>query len=391
MAGDVHVRPRKDIFEPEPGRLAMLGRERLDSRPLPGTQAWMIVRYEDTRFVLNDRRFSSEVNGATLAPSGRSAPGWFFGLDDPEHARYRKVITRYLTWRQAKLMEAKVTAVAGEILSALEQADPPADLFAGFAWPFAGQVIIDLLGISRAEDAEFRRVLEESSAPDVPAAERFTARWEVMRDIAARRVREPGDGLIDAMLAGEPGPVGGLSVDETASIALGLRLGGHSPVAHVIAMTVLLVLTADVPRDRFTGAPALADETIDEFLRYLPTNNSDLIRVATADVELRDSLIRAGDIVFVSLPVANRDPRRFGCPADLNLDRGFSPHVSFGSGVHQCMGKNLARVELRVALRELLRRFPSLRVAVDPRELRMEDSAEQYGVTELPVTWLAAI
>ena len=133
--------------------------------------------------------------------------------------------------------------------------------------------------------------------------------------------------------------------------------------------------------------PHLIDTAVEELLRYLTVVQFGLHRTALEDVQLNGQLIKAGQAVTVSLTAANRDPHRFDDPDRLDLSRTPGGQVAFGYGVHQCLGRQLARTEMRVAFLALLRRFPTLRLEVLPQDVPMCDDQQLYGVRRLPVTW----
>jgi cytochrome P450 len=129
------------------------------------------------------------------------------------------------------------------------------------------------------------------------------------------------------------------------------------------------------------------DGAIEEVLRYITVNQFEIIRTAVEDVELSGEVIRKGETITISLPAANRDPVRFDCPENLDLDRVTAGHVAFGHGIHQCVGQNLARLELRVALRALLQEFPDLRLDVAVNEVPLRTRGSIFHVKSLPVSW----
>jgi cytochrome P450 len=131
----------------------------------------------------------------------------------------------------------------------------------------------------------------------------------------------------------------------------------------------------------------LIDGAVEELLRYLSIVQYEVNRGALADIEVAGQLVRAGESVLVSLPLANRDPARYTAPDALDLTRPSGGHLAFGHGVHQCLGQQLARIELRLGFTALLARFPDLRLAVPAADVPLNTERGIYGVAELPVTW----
>jgi cytochrome P450 len=155
----------------------------------------------------------------------------------------------------------------------------------------------------------------------------------------------------------------------------------------MLALGMLALLEHPVQLAALRADPSLIDQAVEELMRYLTVVQFGLVREATEDFEVGGQCIRAGEPVVASLTAANRDPRQFPEPDELDLSRQYSPHLAFGHGVHQCLGQQLARIELRVGLTALLERFPSLRLAAPLEQIRMRSETLIYGVHELPVTW----
>lgn len=133
--------------------------------------------------------------------------------------------------------------------------------------------------------------------------------------------------------------------------------------------------------------PELVDGAVEELLRYLSIMHVGLIRAALEDVEVGGRLIRAGETVTVSMAAANRDPKKFGASEDLDITRNAGGHLAFGHGIHQCLGQQLARIEMRIGFTGLLREFPDLRLAIPASEVPLRSDMGIYGVHRLPVTW----
>jgi cytochrome P450 len=200
--------------------------------------------------------------------------------------------------------------------------------------------------------------------------------------VRAKR-RQPAEDLLSGLIHGD----GGLTDDELVNIGNLLLIAGHETTANMLGLGTLTLLQHPGQLAALRADPTLFTGAVEELLRYLSIIQFGLLRVATEDVEVGGRRILAGDPVVVAVMTADRDPARFADPDTLDVTRGYSPHLAFGHGVHQCLGQQLARVELKVGLRALLERFPTLRLAVPPEQVRMRDDMAIYGVHELPVTW----
>jgi cytochrome P450 len=164
---------------------------------------------------------------------------------------------------------------------------------------------------------------------------------------------------------------------------------GHETTANMIALgTVALLQHHDVfERLGYTEDQAVIANIVEELMRFLTIVHSQVDRVAVEDLTIGGELIRAGDMLVMNLPAGNWDTEFVDHPETLDADRNVRGHLGFGYGVHQCVGQNLARVEMRSAFATLARRLPGLRLAVTPDELRFNGESGIYGMKELPVTW----
>ena len=212
--------------------------------------------------------------------------------------------------------------------------------------------------------------------------------YNYMLDLVALKEREPGDDLISRLVTDHV-MTGQLSRQTAAMTAMIMFQAGHETTASMIALSTLALLqhSDDLARLRTDDDKAEIANIVDELLRYLTVVHSLVERVATEDFTLGGQAIRAGDLVLMNLPAGNWDAAYVDRPEDFNITRNTRGHLAFGYGAHQCIGQNLARAELQIALATLVRRLPGLRLAVSPDELRFRSQHEIYGVECLPVTW----
>ena len=180
---------------------------------------------------------------------------------------------------------------------------------------------------------------------------------------------------------------GGLTVDELLGAALLLLTAGHETTAQMIGLGTLTLLDHPDQYAVLRTNPDIAADTVEELLRYLTIIHSGALRVARADVEIGGQVIRAGEGAIALLSAANHDPGVYSQPDTFDVQRGAQQHMAFGFGIHQCIGQPLARIELRVALTELARRFPDLALAVPADQLTMRSHSIAFGPEHLPVTW----
>jgi cytochrome P450 len=209
-----------------------------------------------------------------------------------------------------------------------------------------------------------------------------------MFDLVAKKEREPGDDLISRLVT-DYVATGQLSRETAAMNGLILLQAGHETTASMIALGTLALLQhpEQMARLRETDDPAVVANVVEELMRYLSIVHSLVERRALEDLTVGGQSIRKGEVVLMNLPAGNWDSGFVDEPDVLDIDRGARGHLGFGFGVHQCIGQNLARAELQIALSTLVRWLPRLRLAVPVEELRFQNEQEIYGISELPVAW----
>ncbi|MFE0812914.1 cytochrome P450 [Streptomyces sp. NPDC058794] len=382
---------RTGPFAP-PGELAHL-REEAPVRRLSypdGTLGWLVTGYAEARAVLGDARFSSRSELQRLPvpypwTAEPAAPGRFISMDPPDHSRLRKPLAGLFTVRRMNQLAPRIEEVAHQQLDAMAAHGRPADLVSQYALPIPSLVICELLGVPYGEREAFQHnatVLMSTGSSMEQAAAAFAGIDEIMLRAVRDKRSEPTDDILGVLAAS-----GDLSDEEVAGVGGLLLVAGHETTANMIALGTFALLCHPGQRERLSTDPALLDGAVEELLRHQSILQYGPTRAALADVEVGGVLIREGEVVTVSLPAANRDPRRFERPEELDVARSATGHLAFGHGLHQCLGQQLARVEMRVALAALFGRFPDLRLAVPATEVPLCSEMIVYGVHELPVTW----
>jgi cytochrome P450 len=284
-------------------------------------------------------------------------------------------------------LEPRIHRIVDEHLDAMAATGPPTDLVASFALPIPSLVICELLGVPYADHAFFQEqatVMARVSNTQEQVTAAIGALGGYLRELVAAKRATPGDDLLGGLITDA-----GLTDEELANIALILLVAGHETTANMLALGTFALLTHPEQLAAFRADPALTDAAVEELLRYLSILQfAAPNRAALEDVELAGRLIRKGETVTLSLPGADLDPAIFDDPDELRWNRpNARRHLAFGHGVHQCLGQQLARIEMRIAYRELFERFPALRLAVPVAEVPLRDDAAVYGVWRLPVTW----
>ncbi|MER5265965.1 cytochrome P450 [Actinosynnema sp. NPDC002837] len=383
---------RRPGFDP-PAEFAAL---RVESPVCPvslrhGQQAHLVTRYDDVRAVLRDHgRFSSDPSTPgfpQLRPvvDRKAAPGSFLVTDPPEHTRYRRLVTGEFTVRRMAALRADVERITRERLAALRSGPRPADLVTAFALPVPSDVICLLLGVPVADQEFFstrsRAHLDRSlSAAQVQGA--LDELHGYLADLVRARRLAPRDDLVSRLVR-EPG----LTDEEAVGMTVLLLVGGHETTANSIALSVLALQRERAWWEALVASPDLVDNAVEELLRFLSPVHHGVVRAVAGEAAVGGTVLAAGEGVIASLFAANRDPAAFPDPDRLDLRRDARAHLAFGSGVHQCVGQLLARLEMRVALRALVTELPDLRLAVPFEEVEFKFDAPIYGLRSLPVTW----
>jgi cytochrome P450 len=357
-----------------------------------GRPAWAVSRYHDIRAALLDPRLSADTIPGLLKPAGpdSAAPVLFPRIDDPEHHRLRRMMTRDFTFRRCEAMRPQIQELVDQHIDDLVRTGPPADLVNDFALPVPSLVIALLLGVP-PEDLGFFQYHStrglETKTTDEQRAQSMAAMYGYIQELVARSEHDPGDDLISRLVTGYV-MTGQLTRETAAMTGVIMMLAGHETSANMISLgTVALLGQPEVfERLRRSGDDAVVANIVEELMRYLSIVHAQVDRVATEDLVLGGQEIRAGDMVVINLPAGNWDAEFAEDPEVLDPDRNTRGHLGFGYGTHQCIGQNLARVEMQVAFASLARRLPTLKLAVAPDELTFKQ-ADIYGMKELPVTW----
>jgi cytochrome P450 len=351
-----------------------------------GKPGWLITGYDLVRSVLADSRFSSrkELLNVVDFEVPPAPPGEFLLMDEPQHGRYRKPLAGKFTVRRMRMLTERIEQVTADCLDAMEKAGPPADLVTAFAKPVPAIIICELLGVPYEDRGSFQEQIEmflsgETGDEEMIAA--YTATQQYLAELVAAKRANPSDDVLSDLTDSD------LSDEELKGVSLILLAAGFDTTANMLSLGTFALLRNPAQLAALRADSALTDRAVEELLRYLTVAKT-FMRTALEDVELGGHTVEAGTTVVLSYNTANRDPERFADPHALDIRRRAAGHLAFGHGIHQCLGQQLARVEMRVAFRALIDRFPTLRLAVPPEEVCLRpETADVYGVKSLPVTW----
>jgi cytochrome P450 len=362
-------------------------------RLLDGTHAWVVTRYADQRALLGDRRLSSDITKPGYPSGGPIRGGTSVGfilMDDPEHARLRRMVTAPFMIKRIEAMRPAIQRIVDDLIDRMLAGPNPVDLVEAFALPMPSLVICELLGVPYADHEFFQRASKSMISRTVPPDDRmaaFQGLHDYLDKLLAEKAERPGDDLLSGLT--ERVTAGELTRSDAAGIGVLLLIAGHETTANMIALGTMALLEHpdQLARLRDTDDPALVAGAVEELMRYLNITHNGRRRAVLEDIEIGGQTIRAGEGVIVTTDIGNRDPEVFDDPDRLDITRDARRHIAFGFGVHQCLGQPLARVELQVVYSTLYRRIPTLALAADRDRIPFKHDSAVYGVHELPVRW----
>ncbi|SDP83337.1 Cytochrome P450 [Actinopolyspora xinjiangensis] len=364
-----------------------------------GDGAKLVTRHEDVKQVLSDPRFTRLLDATDAARISDDESGGVFNTSmaaalpqtGEPHLRWRRMVSKWFTARRVTALRPGIEETAERLVDDMVERGAPADLKAALGFPLPVYVICDLLGVPASDRDRFSHWsdtllnLTRYGEEEIRAAQReFT---EYMAAHVEAKRSEPGDDLISSLVA-ETDPDGrGMSDAELVATGQGLLVAGHETTANMIGKMVSALLADRRRWERLLGDRSLVRGTVEEALRFDANPGFGMPRYITEDVEVAGTRLPRGTTVVCSMASANRDESVFESADDMVLDRVPNPHLAFGSGAHSCLGQALARTELQGVLEVLLRRLPSLELAVPAEELRQVEGLVVGGLREVPVRW----
>jgi len=355
-----------------------------------GLDLWLVTGYEEARGVLADSKSYSNDMRHLLGSRPRSDAEGIGGLgmtDAPDHTRLRGLLTPEFTMRRLRRIDDTIGDIVKDSLDAMEADGPEVDLVDKFCFEIPFRVICDLLGMPEDVRDDFHKLGAARFDVTEGGAGAFGAATETRTFLinAVKQQRDdPGEGLIGEIIRTHGDEYDDV---ELGGLADGVFLGGYETSAAMLSMgAYVLTQNREAYRLLREGTPEDVDNVMEELLRYLCPVQVAFPRFAREDHELGGHQIKKGAIVLASLSGANRDPKFVPKPEQFDLSNATTKHLAFGFGLHRCVGAELARMELRAALKGLATRFPDLKMATDdPGELGFRDLSVVYGVDRIPV------
>jgi len=362
-----------------------------------GSTPWLVTRHADQRALLTDPRVSNDdcASGFPYVNAHRAAiadktPRVITNTDAPEHTRLRRTVNGPFVVKRVEAMRPAIQKMVDGMIDDMLAGPNPADLLTALALPVPSLVIAELLGVPYQDHAFFQRnaglVLDGSlSAEEAMAASRELGQY--LDTLFREKLRNPGEDVLSEM-AGRV-KAGEMAHAEAVNMGVAMLIAGHETTATMISLGTLALLQHpdQLAVLRETDDPKVIANAVEELLRYLSIVQTGVRRIAKEDIEIGGVVIRAGDGIIFDLHAANWDPEAFPESERLDLSRPARRHQGFGYGPHQCLGQNLARLELQVVYGTLYRRVPTLQLAAAVDQLEFDHTGTTYGVHSLPVTW----
>ncbi|MGW6881545.1 cytochrome P450 [Streptomyces goshikiensis] len=358
-----------------------------------GRSVWVVTGHPEARSLLSDGRLSADRQNASFPTPSRRFQGLqdrrtaLLGVDDPQHNTQRRMLIPSFTLKRTAALRPRIQETVDRLIDAMVGRGPRAELVSSFALPVPSMVICALLGVPY-EDHEFFEAQSRRLLRGPEAADTRDARDQIngyLAGLIERKRTDPGDGLLDELVATRL-ETGETDIDELVSLAAILLIAGHETTANMISLGTFTLLRHPEQLAELRAEPSLMSEAVEELMRFLSIADG-MLRVATEDIEIGGVTIRPDDGVVFSTSVINRDDAVFENPDALDWHRPARHHLAFGFGIHQCLGQNLARAEMEIALGTLFDRLPGLRLAAEPDLIPFKPGDTIQGMVELPVAW----
>ncbi|WP_405470517.1 cytochrome P450 [Streptomyces canus] len=385
-------------FAPPPAMMKLQAEDPVSRvRLWDGSVHWLVTRYEDQRALYGDPRLSVDttrpgfpyLNEAFRETAAKNPPS-FLNMDDPDHARIRRMVTGAFAVKRIEAMRPAVQRMTDDLIDAMLAGPKPVDLVEALTLPLPSLVICELLGVPYEDHDFFQANSKVGLRRDVTAEAVRAAFGEIYQYLSGQidaKLADPADDMLSELAARVR--AGDLTHHDATMLGVLLLGAGHETSANMLALGILAFLEHPdqlaVVRD--TDDPKVLASAADEMLRYLTVVHNGQRRLALEDLEIGGRSIRAGEGVIMPGATGNWQSDVFPDPERLDVRRDARRHMAFGFGIHQCLGQPLARLELQVVYHTVLRRIPTLRRATDLDKIPFKDDGIVYGVYELPVTW----
>jgi cytochrome P450 PksS len=362
------------------------------------TVVWLLSRYNDVTALLRDERFTKNRRNALTEEQLRKLP-WtppmfrplernMLDLDPPDHTRLRSLVHKAFTPSLVEQMRSRTQAIADDLLDRIVSTGEM-DLINDFALPLPMTIITEILGVPRKDHHKFHKWSQAvvSLTSPSPTLRILPSVWKFiryLRQFFKLRRRDPQDDLVSALIkAEEAGDK--LNEDELLAMVFLLLIAGHETTVNLIGNGTLALLENPNEMNKLLSEPSLVKPAVEELLRYTSPVFTTTERYAREDTMIHGATIPRGEMVLGVIGSANRDENVFENPNKLQISRDPNRHLSFGQGIHFCLGAPLARMEAQIAFTTLLQRVPNLRLTKPSNSLHWRPSIFLRGLAALPL------
>ncbi|NUT43141.1 MAG: cytochrome P450 [Thermoactinospora sp.] len=363
-----------------------------------GDHAKLLTRYDDVKQVLADPRFTRQLSAPDAARLSAEGAGVFNSdlatiIPDggEEHQHWRRLVSKWFTAKRMTALRPRMTRIAEELVDDMIERGAPGDLKASLGFPLPVYVICDMLGVPADDRDRFSywsdTLLNLTRYPQAEIEAAQAEFFQYMSDLLTAKRAEPGEDLLSALIAIGGPEDGGLSDLQILVTGMALLVAGHETTANMIGKMVSMLLADRGRWEALLADPSLIRTAVEESLRLDANSGFGLPRYLPEEAEVGGEVLPKGTTVICSMAAANRDERAFEGAGEMDLTRSPNPHLSFGSGAHSCLGQALARTELQVVLEVLLRKVPTLELAVPVAELERVEGLAVGGLRTVPVRW----
>jgi nocardicin N-oxygenase len=381
-------------FDPDPLLSTFRATEPVVRVQLPyGAPCWLLTRYDDVRSMLADPRFSRAATVGTDV--GRLLDAFtiedsILGMDPPQHTQIRRLVSATFTARRMEALRERAQQTVDILLDAMAGAPQPVDFVDAVALPLPITMICEILGVPFADRERFTGWANITLSASGHTLEEFlAARAELatyIGDLVTSRRAHPTDDVLGALVTLHSEDPACMTEAQLRSLAISILFAGFETTASQLGKFVLCLLVHPDQLALLRRQPELVPNAVEELMRLIPLNaGTQPAYLATEDVEIGGVTIRAGEGVMPSLGSANRDESEFPDAGRLDIERRNVAHLGFSHGAHFCLGAHLARVEMQVALRSLVTRFPELRLAVPTDQVPWKAGSAVWGLEALPL------
>lgn len=360
-----------------------------------GSTPWLVSGYAEMKQLTADPRVSVDDTLPGFPHwnefvANYHRPRSVFNSDGEQHSFYRRMMTKPFTVKRVDALRPAIQQIVDDKIDAMLAGPKPVDLVTALALPVPSLVISEILGVPENDRKYFEEEAFHATDHDATVEQKVSsarALMDYLVKLVKVKMTEPGDDHVTELA--ERVDNGEIPLEEAAMLATGLLSAGHETTANMISLgTAALLQNPDqATLIRESADPQEIANAVNELLRYLSIVHNGQRRIALEDINVGDVQIKAGDGIILDLSPANWDEAVFPNPDHLDLTRPAANHVAFGFGPHQCVGQQLARAELQIVYPTLLRRIPSLRLAIPAEEIAFMYRELAFGVYSLPVAW----